>query len=370
MGPIDEQNHGVVLRQRRDLDLRVEVWAAHRWHPPGDLTRHAEALAARRQHRCGRIGDQQRGDELGAAVDKMLTVVQHEQRRLITELDGELLSRGSTGRLASAERGQGGATDGTRIGQGRQLHPPHAARLRVQGLDGDRQCETSLPHPRRPRQRDQPLAGEQVADLGDLAGSADQRCQLDRQVVVEQVQGPERRKRRREIRVDQLPDVFGSPEILEPMLAEVDDCGPRREVVVDQSRGRCRQQHLPAVPSGPNPGAAVERLAEVAVIAQLGFTGVHRDAHAQLRTARPGLGSEGLLSRKRSGDRVGRTAEGTHDAVTFALLDRPHPTVGDDRVIQQLIMAGNRHRHRLGRVLPSPSRCLHVAQHERHRAGR
>ena len=248
-GPLDEQGDGVVLRQRRDVDgvARGSGSAAtgtRQVISPG----HAEGLAAGGQHRRGRIGRQQSGDELGAGGDEVLAVVQDEQRRLVAELGRELVGGGDAGHLAGAEGGQRGATDGVRIGERRQLDPPHAAGLRVDGLGGDGQGEAGLADPGRTGQRHQPLACQQAAHVGDLAGPPDQRRELDRQVVAERVERPQRRERRRQVRVDELPDVLGASEVLEAVQAEIDQRRPGREAVGDQRRGRRRHQHLTAVP--------------------------------------------------------------------------------------------------------------------------
>ena len=62
----------------------------------------------------------------------MLTVVQHDQARIVAELDRQLTGERRAGNLMRAERGERGSTDGVLIGQRRQLHPPHAARIPVQ----------------------------------------------------------------------------------------------------------------------------------------------------------------------------------------------------------------------------------------------
>ena len=61
--------------------------------------------------------------------DEMLAVVQHEQRRLVAELNGELVDRAGAGRLAGTDGGECSATDGVRIRQRRQFDPPHPARV-------------------------------------------------------------------------------------------------------------------------------------------------------------------------------------------------------------------------------------------------
>ena len=237
--------------------------ARQRGDPEGDLSRHAEGFAAGRQYRCGWVGRQETGDERRAADDEVLAVVQHEQRWLVAELDGELVDRGGAGRLAGADGGECGAADGVRVRQRRQFDPPHPAGVRIDGLGGDGEGEAGLAHPGRTRQGDEPITAQQTADVGDLAGPPDQRRQLDGQVVSEHVERSQRRERRRQIGVDDLPDVLRALEVLETVLAQVDQRRVGREPISDQRRSRRGHQHLTAVPAVADPRRAVERGTDV-----------------------------------------------------------------------------------------------------------
>ena len=88
------------------------------------------------------------------------------------------------------------------------------------------------------------------------------------------------------------------------------------------------------------------------LVAQLRLAGVHRHPHPQLGARRPRLGCERSLGVERRGDGVGGPAERADDAVTLALLDRTHPAVRDDRLVEQLVVRGDGDRHRLRRRLP------------------
>ena len=92
------------------------------------------------------------------------------------------------------------------------------------------------------------------------------------------------------------------------------------------------------------------------------------DSHGLL--GRPQLLREGALDADRCGHGVGRQCEGGHHAVALTLLDRPHPSVGGDGDVEQLVVAGDGRRGRLLVGLPEAGRSLDVAQQEGHRAGR
>ena len=159
---------------------------------------------------------------------------------LVAELDRQLVNDGTARNLAGAQRGQRGPTDGVRIGQRGQLDPPHAARLRVECLRGHGEGEAGLADAGRTGQRHQPLPRQHFAHLDDLAPPTDERCELDREVVVEHVERAQRRKRRRQIGVDQLPDVLRGSEVLEAVQPEISQRRPHRETIGHQRRGRRR----------------------------------------------------------------------------------------------------------------------------------
>ena len=85
---------------------------------------------------------------------------------------------------------------------------------------------------------------------------------------------------------------------------------------------------------------------------------------------RPGLGHERPLGIDRRGHGIGRASERGDHAVALALLDRPHATVAGDDLVQDLVVPGNRQRHRCRRVFPALRRPLDVGQQEADRPGR
>ena len=123
----------------------------------------------------------------------------------------------------------------------------------------------------------------------------------------------------------------------------------------------------------PQPSGADDGLADiVGFVTHLRLAGVHRHAYTDrvAQTLGPRLAGQGLLRLHRGLQGVRRPAEGADDGVTLALFLRPHPTVGGHRPVKDLVVAGDRHAHKLGRRLPSERGPLHVGQEERHRANR
>ena len=99
--------------RRRGLRAR----AAHRRDPPGDLARARRAVRGWWPAPTSTDSPQEIRDQLRARGDQVLAVVEDEQRRLVAELDRQLIDDGRRQDLTSAERGQRGATDRARIGQ-------------------------------------------------------------------------------------------------------------------------------------------------------------------------------------------------------------------------------------------------------------
>ena len=171
-----------------------------------------------------------------------------------------------------------------------------------------------------------------------------------------------------QVRVDDLPHVLRPPEILEAVHPEVGQARLLRQSVDDEPRGRIRHEDLVAVSDGAQPSASDHRLTEVvALVAQLGLAGVDGHAHVEVGALWPFLAEEPSLRVDRGGDGVGRACECGHDAVAFSLLDWPNATMVSDRLVEDLVVPRNRHRHRAGRVLPPSSRSFDVGQQEGHR---
>jgi hypothetical protein len=102
----------------------------------------------------------------------------------------------------------------------------------------------------------------------------------------------------------------------------------------------------------------------------LRLASVQRHADGEGDPGRPRLGGQRLLDREGGGHCVRRPGEGGHGAVALALLDGPHPGVGGDGGVDQLVVAGHGPGHIRRARLPAAGGALDVGQQERDRAGR
>ncbi len=81
-GAVEEQAHGVVLREDRYSQGVLNRRSGQGGHAPGHLAGHPQWLATGGQHAGGLVSNEQLGDQLGAPVEQVLAVVEHQQRGL------------------------------------------------------------------------------------------------------------------------------------------------------------------------------------------------------------------------------------------------------------------------------------------------
>jgi hypothetical protein len=116
-----------------------------------------------------------------------------------------------------------------------------------------------------------------------------------------QVRGrSERRELRRHACRIQLKHVLRLAEAAQVVRAQIAELRSRWQTRADHRVGVARQQRLATRSNRSQPRAAVYRCPVIIGITQIGFAGVQRDAHAQLRLWRP------LLARQVRLDSYGR----------------------------------------------------------------
>ena len=185
------------------------------------------------------------------------------------------------------------------------------------------------------------------------------------------VERAQRGMRGRKIRMDHLPHAFGSTEVLQPVRTQVGQVHAVGQLIDDQPGGCVRHEDLVTVSDRSKASASDHGLTEVvAFVAQLRFAGVDRHAHVEVRSRRPGLGHERSLGIDRRGHGIGGTGERGDHAVALPLLDRAHPTVAGDDLVQDLVVPGNGRLHRCWRLFPALGRPFDIGQQEGDRAGR
>ncbi len=145
-----------------------------RLQPPHRLAVDAEWLAAGCQNAKVWAGAEQRGAELRARVEHMLTIIEQQQHVPIGQVPLQRISRRVQCSAANAERARRlGRNVFGRAHRGK-INQPDAIgtlpRLTPTELDG----RSSLPHACRAGQRYQPGSAQQIADDLELRCAADQ----------------------------------------------------------------------------------------------------------------------------------------------------------------------------------------------------
>ena len=199
---VEEQLHRRGLRQRVERVLRL-----HR-----DVQRDATRDEQRRSRRAA-----QEVRDRGRGLADVLEVVEHEQRSMVL---------GAVG-LGEAERLQRRGEDCFRVGQRRQGDEVSAVRELVRELGGELQGEAGLAGAAGAGDRDEPLPAQQIRDVALLGRTPDERVRGFGQ------RRPVQAAQRRERVVAELVDPLRPRQVLEPMLAEIDDV-----VVSPASRSR------------------------------------------------------------------------------------------------------------------------------------
>ena len=121
--------------------------------------------------------------------------------------------------------------------------------------------------------------------------------------------------------MDELEEALRTTEILEPMLAEVDQVSARRECLLREGAGRLRQKDLSPVPGGHDPRRPVDRRAEEVVAAMLSLTGVHAHPHPQRTGLTPRFRGDAELGSQGGGRGVDCPPEHRHHPIARRLDD-------------------------------------------------
>ena len=257
--PVGEQTHRCALADRRRGRRRRRQleWT----QPEGLLGGEAEDFPARRQDPHPLAAAQKDLGQLGAGVDDVLAVVEHNQRAPILEVIDEPFHGGphraapwrrigAGAALAHSELGGHRARHHLAVGDPSQIGKPHPVRERHQHLGGDLHRQPCLARPAGPGDRAQPVGVEQVNQLGDLVSSPDEPSQLYRKVVGTVVQRPERREVNGQGGMFELVEPVRLGQVGEPMDAEIEQLRPGGEAGHGERPGCLGHEHLTAVP-GP-----------------------------------------------------------------------------------------------------------------------
>ena len=206
---LDEEDLGVGVPKRlnRVAPLRLDV----------------QRLAARDEHlRVGRAADQ-RGHRRRGLDDLLEVVEEHEQALIRDVLDQAVVG---------ADRRPDRPLDECGVADGLEGNPEDAVGKLLDRVGGELQREPRLAAPAGPGQRHQAVGANELTRLRELAPPADQRRRLDRQIR------PIQRAQRRKVSVTELEEPVRGAEVLEAVLAEVEELPvpPRRCRVLSESR--------------------------------------------------------------------------------------------------------------------------------------
>ena len=269
--PLHEQGQRVILGQRR--------------HLPHGLAGHAQRFAAGRQHRHLGAGAQHRLRHLGGALQHMLAVVQAHEHAAVPQLHRHRPKRTSDGLDEHPDRRGDGLGDVGGIRHRLKLDPPDAVRPPLGLVGGGLGGETGLARAAHAGQRHQPVASQQVADGHALGQPSDEPGELDRQVVRDPIERPQRHRFGGWVAIRQLEDPRRRRQIPEAVQAQVDQGRSGRQLVRDRGGRHRRHQRLAAVGDLHQTLAGPKRRSDVtAVVPDPRLARVQR--HAQPTTER------------------------------------------------------------------------------------
>ena len=251
-GPLDEQAHRrgaavPVLRETEALDVE---------HP---LALDVEPLPRRRQELDVRGALDHLAQKPGA-LDEMLEVVEHEQRRALAEVVQQLLLRREAAvRAVDGELdrlGEGGREE-VRRGDGGERDEVDAVRVAVDAASGGLEGEPGLARPARPDEREQAAVRvlQQPVDRFELRRPADERRSWQREVLHAGLDRLQQREVARQPVDLELVDALRRAQILEAVRAEVADVSRRRAhgssaTAAPARRGRRRRSARPCARRG------------------------------------------------------------------------------------------------------------------------
>jgi hypothetical protein len=148
----------------------------------------------------------------------------------------------------------------------------------------------------------------------------------------------QRRKRGLDALGGDLEDALRTGQVLERMLAEIDQRHAGRHVVGHQVVGRPRDEDLAAMAGLRDARRPVHVDADQAGVRHHRLAGVDAHAHQDPHAVRPGLGAERLLAGDRCRQR--RTGGAEREVQPVAGRAQLDALVGSERVTQDAVMGG------------------------------
>jgi hypothetical protein len=189
------------------------------------------------------------------------------------------------------------------IGDCAQLYPPRAVWPSLDLLGGRLGSQSSLAAPGRAGQGHQPRRREQLGDRGELVPAADERGELHREVVGLDVERQQPRHGWPDSHVNQLEDVLGPRQVVQPMNAKISKPPPLRHGVSRQGGRDITYQNLARLGDVAQANATIEGGPNVLTVGtDLPITG--RQGHTGWRPAVGPLGDRNRNGLRGSRERL------------------------------------------------------------------
>ena len=297
-----------------------------------------QRLAARDQNN-GVRGAGEEGRDRRRGLDDLLEVVDEGEQPLVRHVLDQS--------VVGADRVSDRALDESGIAECLQRNPEDPVWELLDRLGRELERQPGLAASAGARERDQAMLANELTRLLELALPPDERIRLDREV--RPIEGLERRK----IRVPELVETLRGGEVLEAMVAEVEEvrCG------VEQLPRRLREENLPAVARAHDPRRTVHVGTDVALVRDDRLTGVDADPDSH------GTSLERGLTVSSGGDRIARPRERDEECVPLGVhLD---PAVPREGLAQQPTMLRQHIRVTLAELVQETRRPLDVGEEQR-----
>ncbi len=189
-----------------------------------------------------------------------------------------------------------------------QLHQPHSVPIVVEALCGGLDGQPGLARASHAGQGQQAVVVKPLHHVVQLGLAADERCQLDGQVVGVGIERLQRREVVAQSVGDHLEDPLGPPEVLQGVLPEVLEGGTVGGAAQDLL-GAEAEQDLVTVAGREHPCRPVQRRSEVVAVAFVSDPGVESGANPDVAQVAPILLGHHDLDRYRGiegGSRIGK----------------------------------------------------------------
>jgi len=296
----------------------------------------------------------------------MLAVVQHDQDVLEGQGIEQAVQDGPARLLADPQDLRNGRGNRFPVEDRGHLHQPDPIAGPVEQFGGHLEGQPGLACPAGPGQRDQAGGSGQGPDFCQLPVTADEGRQLGREIV-RQRRVAERAQRREfgsQARRLQLEDPLRASQVLQPVDTQVPQRRARRKRVANQGRRRLREDDLPAVRDGCQPGGAMDVQAHETSGRPGRLTGVDPHPYPDVLPAGPGPGREGplYLDRRRHAGR--RRREHGEERVPLG-IDFLTAVSGKTRPDQRVMVGKDLRVLAFPQALQQRRRALDVGEEER-----